>query len=272
MRIETSPLMPLEDIFRQLKPFLLTMTLCTPRLLTAFLVSPFFNTDMITGATRNCIVLAFALIVFPTTLSFIQTNEPPLGFIFSTVIKEAVLGALMGYLAAMFFHAISAVGNIIDQQRGASFASVIDPSSGNESTPLGTLFMQAAIIIFFTCGGLMVFLTAVYDSYHFWPINSFWPRFDPAFITFFLKTLDQLMSVALVLSAPVLIALFISEMGLALINRFAPQLNVFFLSMPVKSAMAMLMMLFYLEIFFKFLRSGFLQRWHFFEMLKEVVK
>jgi type III secretion protein T len=261
----------MDDLFKQLKPLLIAMTLCTPRMLATFLIAPFFNTETITGATRNCIVMVFVLIVFPTVLPFIRTHDISVGFVFATVIKEAVIGALIGYLAALFFHAIGAVGQLIDYQRGAGFASLMDPATGTQTSPMGQLFSQMTIILFFTSGGFVLFLSGMYESYRIWPIQTFWPRFDEHFVPFFLAGLDDFMALVLVLAAPVLIALFLSELGLGLINRFAPQLNVFFLSMPVKSALAVLIIIFYMQILLTFIRDGFIHHFDIFGMLRQVV-
>ena len=53
-----------------------------------------------------------------------------------------------------------------------------------------------------------------------------------------------------VLSAPLIITMFLAEFAMALVSRFAPQLNVFFLAMPIKSAIAVLMLIFYGPILF----------------------
>jgi type III secretion protein T len=260
-----------EEVFQQLRPLVIAMTLCTPRLLTAFLVSPFFNTEMITGVTRNCIVVVFALIVFPTMLPFVRTSGPTVGFIFATVVKEAVIGALIGFLASLFFYAVEAVGHIVDHQRGAAFASLMDPTTNTQTTPLGSLFTQMTILLFFTSGGFFLFLSSIYESYRVWPIDTFWPRFDPEFAHFFLARLDDMMGLAFLLISPILITLFLSELGLGLINRFAPQLNVFFLAMPIKSGVGLLILILYLQFLLSYIQNIFVQQFDIFTLLREVV-
>lgn len=263
--------MEMKELFQLLRPFVVALSLCMPRLMTAFLVAPFLNTELITGLTRRCIVLALVLIVFPTILPFLQTTQINLGFVVAIAVKEAIIGALLGFLAGLFFYAISAVGHIIDHQRGAAFASMMDPATGAQSTPMASLFTQMTITLFFISGGFMLFLSGIYESYRIWPIDSYWPRFDPAFTRFFLERLDDMFALSLLLSSPLLIALFLSELGLGLINRFAPQLNVFFLAMPIKSAVALIILLFYLPFLLVFIRSGFIQRFNIFGLLRQVV-
>jgi type III secretion protein T len=260
-----------EEIFKQLKPLIIALTLCTPRMLTAFLISPFFNSEMITGATRNCIVMVFTLIVFPTLLPFVRANELALSFVFATVVKEAVIGALIGYLASLFFYAIEAVGHIIDTQRGAAFASLMDPTTGTQTTPMGSLLTQVTILLFFTSGGFFLFLSGMYESYRVWPIDTYWPHFDPEFAHFFLARLDDMMALGFLLASPILITLFLSELGLGLINRFAPQLNVFFLAMPVKSGVGLLILILYLQFLLTYIQDLFIQRFDIFGLLRQVV-
>ena len=85
----------------------------------------------------------------------------------------------------------------------------------------------------------------VYKSYEVWPVFSFFPEFDMAMIGFFLSLLDLLMYYMMLFAGPVIIAMFMAEFGLAMVGRFAPQMDVFFLAMPVKSAVAMGMLMVY---------------------------
>ena len=107
------------DLFHHFRPLLITMALCTPRLMTAFIIAPFLNTDMISGLTRNSIVLALSLIVFPAVLPFVESHELSMGFIVALVVKEAMIGAIMGFLVGLFFYAVGMVGQLIDHQREA---------------------------------------------------------------------------------------------------------------------------------------------------------
>ena len=261
----------MHEIFSQLRPLLIAITLSTPRLLVIFWITPFFKTVTMNSAIRNCLVMVFSLIVLPTMLSFVRDSALSLGIIFTLVVKEAIIGTLIGYLVSLFFQAIEAVGFLIDFQRGASFASVIDPATGQSSSILGSFLVQATIVLFFCSGGFLLFLSGVYESYRVWPIATYWPSFDPEFGRFFLARVDEMMTLAFLLASPILIVFFFSDLGLGLINRFAPQLNVFFLSMPVKSALSTMIMIIYLPFLLFFIKNNFIQRADVFALLRQVV-
>ena len=135
-------------------------------------------------------------------------------------------------------------------------ASSVDPLTGSDSTPLGTMLLQAFATYFVSSGAFLVLLGLVYQSYIIWPLTTFVPSFGAAGPTFYLGLLDSLMMLTVAISGPVIAAMFLSEFGLALISRFAPQLNVFFLAMPVKSGLAVLVLIFYLPLLFKTLQSA----------------
>jgi len=121
-------------------------------------------------------------------------------------------------------------------------------------------FEKVLIVLFISSGGFLVLLSGLFESYRVWPIQSFYPSLDAKFPLFFLQQTDRLMRLTVILASPVIIAVFVSELGLGLINRFAPQRNVFFLSMPIKSAIASFLLVLYLSfllLFFKDHLVGF---------------
>ena len=79
------------------------------------------------------------------------------------------------------------------------------------------------------------------------PMFGDWPGLRGDSAAFALDTLDGMMRTTVVISAPVIILMFLATIGLGFVNRTAPQLNVFFLSMPIKSALGVAMLVVYLR-------------------------
>jgi type III secretion protein T len=145
---------------------------------------------------------------------------------------------------------------MIDNQRGASMADSMDPLSGESSSPLGNLVLQTLVMIFIVTGGLAAFVGILLGSYKLWPPFSFSPDLSSAALAaLFRQQLDLLMRFVVLLSAPALIICFLTDFGMGLMNRFAPQLNVFFLSMPVKSGLATALLIAYWVVLFGVLKS-----------------
>ena len=234
--------------FDPIKHFLLVFGLCIIRLMAAASVAPFLSSKMIQGRVRNSIIFGIGVIIYPIVSPSLDGNLDSVFTIFGIVAKEVFIGILMGFMASKLFWIAMSVGYFIDNQRGASMASVFDPTTGEQTSPFGLFLQQTLVTLFFVSGGFLVFLSALFQSYLMWPIDSFSPTLNENFPTFFLGIADGLMKTAVVLAAPVVITVFVSEFGLGLMNRFAPQLNVFVLAMPVKSLVAMIVLVIYLPL------------------------
>lgn len=231
-------------------PLLLSMV----RITALFMVVPFYATQFIQGVPRNATLISFSLILVPMVIPMMPAESLSIIELGGIIIKEVLIGVILGYLAGSVFWIAQNIGFLIDNQRGATMASVFDPLTGNDTSPFGLLFGRLMVAFFFVGGGFISLLAVVYGSYEIWPIFSYIPNFKPHFALFFLQYADHIIRQTFVLAAPIVILVFLTEFGFGLINRFAPQLNVFFLSMPVKSAVGLFMLVIYLKYLFSFLQ------------------
>lgn len=242
-------------LFAELKLWLVALLYATARIQLALIIIPLFSKQLMPGLIRTAIGVSLSLVLMPPLHAPLAGSMPDTLTMALTVLKEAVIGALIGYAVSILFWAIEAVGFFIDNQRGASIASTLDPLTGHDSSPLGLMFSQAFIVYFLVAGGMPLFLGLVYKSYAAWPVTSFFPKFGPEGITIFAGFFVNLLLLALLLSAPVIVAMLLAELGLALVSRFTPQLQVFFLAMPIKSGLAFFVLVVYLPTMLEYIRD-----------------
>ena len=88
----------------------------------------------------------------------------------------------------------------------------------------------------------------LYDSFRLWSVFDWYPHLHAESVPVLIQQIMRLVQLALLLASPLIVAMFLAEMGLALVSRFVPQLQVFFLAMPIKSALAFLVLVLYLGI------------------------
>jgi type III secretion protein T len=161
-------------------------------------------------------------------------------------IKEAFIGFLLGFFAAVPFWIAENVGNFIDNQRGATMGEVYSPLSGTQVSTFGIFFTQIVSTTFFVSGAVLILLGALYKSFEIWPVFTVGVEMTSDAAANILFAADDMLRKTLVISAPVIIVMFLATLGLGLVNRTAPQLNVFFLSMPIKSALGIALLIIYL--------------------------
>jgi type III secretory pathway component EscT len=130
-------------------------------------------------------------------------------------------------------------GILIDFQRGSSALQVTDPSTQEQTSPIGVLYNYVLIVIFYQVDGPFHFFNALFDSYAIVPADKwfavaffhhahpFWKQIWGLAATVF--------SVGIQLAAPSLLAILMTEMFLGIANRLAPQVQIVFLGMSLKS-------------------------------------
>ncbi|MDR0354574.1 MAG: type III secretion system export apparatus subunit SctT [Deltaproteobacteria bacterium] len=221
-----------------------------PRLAAVLAFCPFTAGEVFNGQMKSGLVLVLFLTLWP--LIYHQTPDLPAlaasdwALVALLAGKEVVVGFVLAFVSGIVFWAVQSAGFVMDNQRGASMATESDPLSGQETSPLGSLFFQTAVLAFFLGGGVLVFFRVLYESYVFWPPASFWPAFSGTGTPLFaLRLVDWLQLQTVLLAGPVLAACLLADVSLGLINRFASQLNVYVLAMPIKSGLAMFMLIAY---------------------------
>lgn len=240
--------------------FFFFIAFTVPRMMAALSISPFFGPQFIGGIARQVVIMSLSLTAAPIVWDL--GTELPEGnawsfFVLIILAKEIVIGMLIGFASGLVFWIAEGTGFFIDNQRGSSMAEMFDPMSGGSSSPFGILFTKITGALFFLGGGFAAFLTAIYESYVIWPVFDYFPSMRDGFPLAALGILDGIMGMIVTFAAPIVLAMFLAEFGLGLMNRFSPQLNVFFLAMPVKSAIASVIIIFYLVFLVGFFRDQF---------------
>ena len=225
--------------------WILAAVLAMARIGGAFAVCPALTESMIPGVARRAAVLGFSCIAIPLVHAGMPPGEPNMWMFALVAFKEALIGFLIGFFAAVPFWIAENVGNFIDNQRGATMGEVYSPLNGSQVSTTGIFFTQIVSTLFFVGGAVFVFLGALYKSYLLWPVFGDWGALAPGAGGVALGALDGMLRTTVVISAPVIILMFLATLGLGFVNRTAPQLNVFFLSMPVKSALGVAMLVIY---------------------------
>ena len=226
--------------------WVLAAVLAMARFGAAFAICPALAESMIPGVARRAAVLGFAALAVPFVKEAMPPGEPNVWMFGALAFKEALAGFVIGFFAAVPFWVAENVGNLIDNQRGATMGEVYSPLSGAQVSTTGIFFTQIVSTVFFTSGAVFLLLAAIYKSYGVWPVFSDTFSFAPDAPAQILGAADEMVRTAVIVSAPVIIVMFLATIGLGLVNRTAPQLNVFFLSMPVKSALGIAMLIVYL--------------------------
>ncbi len=217
--------------------------LAAARMVGLIMIMPLFTRMGIAGIRRGGVALALAAPVVPYVFSMVPPDASMTsGMLIMLTAKEILIGFMLGVLFGIPIWAAETAGEILDLQRGSSAAQLFDPLFMSELNITGTLLSLIMVALFFTSGAFMMMMGGFYDSFALWPITELWPVVDTKSSFVILRLLDKVMSMAVVLAAPVMIALFLSDVLLAFLSRAASNLHVFDLSLSVKNLVFTVMM------------------------------
>jgi type III secretion protein T len=196
---------------------------------------------------RNALLMVMAAPAFPTALEFVLGSAPDSLSLPLICTHEAIVGLLIGFAAAVPFWAIHIAGSLIDTMRGASIGAIYNPSLGEQTSELGTALSNMLLLVFICCGGLHVMLDALYSSYTAVGFGAPLP-FSNGFLSSIGGLWHTMFDLALKFSIPAIIAMVLIDLGMGLVNRAAPQLNVFFVALPIKTGATLLLLSFGMRI------------------------
>lgn len=222
----------------------LLLGLSTTRVAAAFLLLPLFTPELVPPLVRNALFVALALLSLALQPAVDASAFTAADWL-RLFAKEVFVGLAVGLLFGSVLWAFEVAGQVIDLKTGASMAQVVDPLSGHQTPLTGAFLSRLAGFVFMFSGGFLLLVGVLLQSYALWPVGQAMPVLQPAGAGLFEAELGRLMTLALLITAPFLVVLYLIEGVLGLVNRFAQQLNVFALSNALKvlAADALLLLL-----------------------------
>lgn len=233
-----------------LKTVMMLVVLCSARLYTAMIVMPVSNDQILRGGTRNGLALSFGVFIAWGQPMDVVGGMSTLDLLI-TLAKESMIGLLMGYAVSIVFWTAEGVGVLIDNQAGYNNVQQTNPLSGEQSTPVGNMLSQLAISCFYMLGGMMALAGLLFESYKWWPLGTVLPQWSQLLERFLVAQTAGLTAMVVSIASPVVMVLLLIDLGIGLIAKTADKLEPNNLGQPIKGAVAMLMLVMLVAVFFE---------------------
>jgi type III secretory pathway component EscT len=225
----------MDDPFNVLAAFFLMLA----RILPIMMLAPFLGAKNAPNTAKMIFSVAICAIFLPQVL--IPLKEPLaldvklIGY----TIKELFVGFVLGFLVTIPFYVAQTSGSLIDHIRGSASLQVTDPTTQTQTGPVGIFYNYVLLVVFFAIGGPIYFIEGLSHSFELIPVNNYLnPYFFSLSIPFWksiLTLLTHVTSLAIQLGAPSIIGILMAEMFLGIANRMAPQVQIVFLGISLKS-------------------------------------
>ncbi|PCJ26677.1 MAG: flagellar biosynthetic protein FliR [SAR86 cluster bacterium] len=200
------------------------------RLGALFVAAPIFGARTVPVRIRIILAFVITLLIQPT-LPFLETINPlsPEGIL--VILQQLSIGLLMGMTLQIMLGALVMAGMIVATTMGLGFASTVDPQNGVQVTMLGQFYLIIATLFFLSLDGHLLLLKTLADSFTALPINSelisvqaFWN----------VSTyVSEMFLMAVLIALPTMVGVLLVNLGLGVVTRAAPSLNIFAVGFPV---------------------------------------
>lgn len=237
--------MGFEQLFEPAR--LLTFFFIMIRLGGIFFTAPIFSSAVLTPQVRMLLTVMVALVLMPFVAP-LSVTDPNVLWIILTAFKEVLIGVIIGAMTGLLFSSLQFGGYLADYQMGFSMVSVMDPTSNASVSFTGQIYNILATLIYLAINGHHIFLRAVSQSFEFLPLAAF--SFNPEGVMFVISTFAKVFIVAMQITAPVFIALMVSNAVMGVMARLVPQINLMAVGFPIKIGIGAIMLILSMQFFY----------------------
>jgi len=190
---------------------------------------------------RLTVALLLAALLLPLHRDAYQIDLTSIGPVLILFAEELLIGALLGTTARLTISALQVTGSIVAQQLGLGFVTAVDPTQGQQGVIVGNFLTILGITLIFATDLHYLVIGALDDSY-----TLFRPGEVPltgdmaALIT---RTIEGAFRIGVQLSAPFLVFGLLFNLGLGVLSRLMPQMQVFFIGLPLSILLGLLLLL-----------------------------
>jgi len=200
--------------------------------LSGFIVTmPIFGGAMVPTPVKILFALAMAMVIFPQMgWRKLDVDLESLSIV-AMAVKEAAVGLFFGFIARLFFSAVSMAGQIMSVSLGISAAQLFNPAMGETSTAFDELYVTLASMFFLSVNGHHVLLSGLVDSFHMVPLQA--TSIHLMGLQDFGVIIQKVMVIGLKMSAPLMVTILFMNIAIAVVGRAVPQINILITSLPV---------------------------------------
>lgn len=202
------------------------------RLAAMIMVLPGFSYSAVSARIRLLMTLAIALVLFPVVSPYVPPFPVNGMDVAVIVIMEVLLGTLLGLGVRILITAMSTAGDFISYLIGLQAATIFDPGAGSQTTAPAMFLTLLGMMVFFSVNLHHTMITALVESYVLFPPGL--APVDMQDVAYgLLKTTTHALDLGLRIAAPVVVAGFLVYVGFGLLNRLVPNIQVFFVTVPI---------------------------------------
>jgi flagellar biosynthetic protein FliR len=217
-----------------------TFMLVFARVGTMVMILPGLGEMSVSRRVRLSIALVLAAVLLPLHRSAYQVDLRSFGPLLTMLAQEVFIGAVLGLTARLMISALQVAGFVVAQQLGLGFVTAVDPTQGQQGLLVGNFLTVLGITLVFATDLHHLVIAALNDSYALFRPGEIPLLGDVAALT--TQTVATAFRIGIQLAAPFLVFGLLFNLGLGVLSRLMPQMQVFFVGLPLSILLGLLML------------------------------
>jgi flagellar biosynthetic protein FliR len=218
-----------------------TFMLIFARIGTMVMLLPGLGEMSVPVRVRLTVALVLVAVLLPLHRDAYQVDLRSFGPVFALLGEEMFIGAVLGLTARLTIAGLQVAGNVIAQQMGLGFVTAVDPTQGQQSVIVGNFLTVLGVTLVFAADLHHLVIAALNDSYTLFRPGEIPLLGDVAALT--TRTVAAAFKLGIQLSAPFLVFGLLFNLGLGVLARLMPQMQVFFVGLPLSILLGFLILI-----------------------------
>ncbi|MDH5721917.1 MAG: flagellar biosynthetic protein FliR [Alphaproteobacteria bacterium] len=210
------------------------------RIGTAAMIMPGIGDSFVPERIRLHLSLGLSLVMFPIVWQYLPDPAPAGVSLMALVAMEVIIGLMIGTVARIFMTALDTAGMAISMQSGLANAQVFNPSLAQQGSIIGAFLSVTGVVLLFSLNMHHLLIMGVVDSYNKFPMGELPDTGGMAEVI--AMSVAAAFSIGMQLAAPFLVMTLLMYVGMGVLSRLMPQVQVFLLVIPLQILLSVMLL------------------------------
>lgn len=234
-------------VIDQIQEWLPFTLLVFARLSALLLSMPIFGYATVSAKVRIALAVILTFVIAPMVGPSFGTVYTSKAVLIIDVMREVMIGLIIGFGARLIFEGFVVAGSFVSFQMGLAIMNVLDPNSDNNMPVISNFWLLFIITFFLITNSHHFLIEILFYNFKAIPLNH--ATFDPMTGQTIVSGGSMIYEIAVKFAAPMMVLMLMADAAVAFAARVMPQLNIFFISLPMKIGVGIFMLLISLKIF-----------------------
>ena len=227
-------------------PEFILFTFILMRISGFILLNPVFGRRNIPGTAKAGMILMISLVTYQMAMGNVLDLEITSPIVYGLyLIKEFLVGFVLGFTMYLFDFAITFAGSVIDFQMGMSMSTVFDAQNGTQMALTGKILQIYFLLLFFAVDGHLALMNIIVTSGQVLPYGAV--TIGPDVARGILDIFTQCVILAVKLAFPIIAIEFIVEVAVGILMKMIPQINLFILSIELRILFGLVILMLFIS-------------------------